>query len=63
MIPAHMGIVLNEIVGALLKESICKGEDVQNLIPFTVLMSYWTTKLRAAAEEWYRESGKQKGRK
>jgi hypothetical protein len=26
-------------------------------------MSYWKTKLRAAAKEWYRESGKQKGRK
>jgi hypothetical protein len=33
------------------------------LIPVTDLKSYWQTKLRAAAEEWYIESGKQKRRK
>jgi hypothetical protein len=29
----------------------------------TDLETYWKTKLRVAAEEWYKESGKQKGRK
>jgi hypothetical protein len=53
-----MGIILNETADASAKESIRKGEDVQNLIPVTYLTSYWKTKLRVAATEWYRESGK-----
>jgi hypothetical protein len=44
------------------KESIRKG-DFQYLIPVTDLKSCWKTNLTIAAEEWYRESGKQKGRK
>jgi hypothetical protein len=62
-IPAHTGIVLNEIADALAKEGIRKGEDAQYLIPGRDLKSHWKTKLRVATEEWYRESGKQKGRK
>jgi hypothetical protein len=62
-IPALMDIVLNEIADALAKESIRKSEDVQYLIPDTYFKSYWKTKLRVAAKEWYRESRKQKGRK
>jgi hypothetical protein len=58
-----MDIVLNERADALAKESIQKGEDVQYLIPVTDLKSYWKTKLRVPAKEWYRESGKQKRRK
>jgi hypothetical protein len=58
-----MGVVLNEIADASANESIRKGEDAQYLIPVADLKSYWKTKLRAAAEEWYTESGKQKGRK
>jgi hypothetical protein len=61
--PPHTGIVLNEVADALTKESMWKGEDAHYLIPGTDLKSYWNTKLRVAAEEWYRESGKQKGRK
>jgi hypothetical protein len=47
------------------KERTCirKGEDAQYLIPVRDLKRYGKTKLRVAAEEWYRESGKQKGRK
>jgi hypothetical protein len=62
-IPVHMGIVVNETADVSAKENIRKGEDAQYLIPVTDLKSYWKTKLRVAAEEWYRESGKQKGRK
>jgi hypothetical protein len=62
-IPAHRGIVLNEVADALAKESICKREDAQCLIPDRDLKCYWKTKVRVAAKEWYRESGKQKGRK
>jgi hypothetical protein len=62
-IPAHMGIVLNEMADALAKESIWKGEDAQYLIPDTDVKSYWKTKLGAVAEKRYTESGKQKGRK
>jgi hypothetical protein len=36
--------------------------DAQCFIPIADLKSYWKTKL-TAAKEWYRESGKQKGRK
>lgn len=60
---AYMGVVLNEVADALAKESIRKGEGVQYLILVTDLKSCWKTKLRIAAEEWHRESGKQKGRK
>jgi hypothetical protein len=60
-IPAHMGIVLNEIADASTKDSIQKVEDVQYLIPATDLKSYWKIKLTVPTEEWYRESGKQKG--
>jgi hypothetical protein len=56
-IPAHMGVVLNEIADASAKESIRKCEVAR------YLKSYWKTKLRVSAEEWYRESGKQKRRK
>jgi hypothetical protein len=49
-----MGIVLKEIGDVTAKESNRKGEDVQYLIPDTDLDSYWKTKLRVAAEEWYR---------
>jgi hypothetical protein len=59
-IPAHMSNVTADVSG---RESIQKGEDAQYLIPVTGLKSYWKSKLRVAAEEWYRESGKQKGRK
>jgi hypothetical protein len=45
------------------KERIRKGEDAQYLIRVTDLKSCWKTKLRVAATEWCRESGKQKGRK
>jgi hypothetical protein len=31
------------------------------LIHVTDLKRYWKTKLRAAGEKWYRESGNQKG--
>jgi hypothetical protein len=62
-IPAHTGIVVNEIADASAKESIRQGEGAQCLIPDTDLNSYWKTKQRVAAEEWYRESGKQTGRK
>jgi hypothetical protein len=58
-----MVIVLSEIADASAKESIRKGEDVQYSIPVTDLKSYWNTKLRAAAKEWYIESGKQERRK
>jgi ribonuclease HI len=54
-IPAHTGIVLNEKADVSAKESIQKGEDAQYLIPATDLKSYRKTKLRVAAEEWYRE--------
>jgi hypothetical protein len=62
-IPAHTGIVLNEIADASAKESIRKGEDAQYLIPGRDLKSYWKAKLKVAAEKWYRESGRQKERK
>jgi hypothetical protein len=58
----HTGIVLNETADATAKESMRKGEDAQYLIPGRDLKSHWKTKLRVATEEWYRESGKQKGR-
>jgi hypothetical protein len=61
-IPGHISIVLNEIADVSAKESIRKGEVAQYLIPGTPSKSYWKTKLRVAAKEWYRESGKQKGR-
>jgi hypothetical protein len=51
----------NEIADASAKESIRKGKDAQYLISDTDLKSYWKTKLRVAAEEWYRGSDKQKG--
>jgi hypothetical protein len=50
-------IVLNEIADASAKD-IWKGEDVQYLSLVTDLKSCWKTKLRVAAKEWYRESGK-----
>jgi hypothetical protein len=53
-----MGTVLNKIEDASAKESVRKDEEVQYLISVTGLKSYWKTKLRVAAEEWYRESGK-----
>jgi hypothetical protein len=63
LIPAHTCIVLSEIADVSAKESIQKGEDVKYLIPGRDLKSCWKTKLRVAAKEWYRESGKQIGRK
>jgi hypothetical protein len=62
-IPAHMGTVLNETADVLTMVSIQEGDDVQYLSPVTDLNSYWKTKLRVKAKEWYRESGKQKGGK
>ena len=55
--------ILNKIADVSAKESIRKGEDAQYLIPVTDLKSYWETKLRVAAKEWYREPGKHKVRK
>jgi hypothetical protein len=61
-----VGIVINETADASAKESISKGGDTQYLIPIIDLKSYWKTKQSETdltAEEWHRESGKQKGRK
>jgi hypothetical protein len=57
-IPAHTGIVLNEIADASAKDSFRKGEDAQYVIPVTDLKRYLKTKLRVAAEKWCRESDK-----
>ncbi|XP_034935030.1 uncharacterized protein [Chelonus insularis] len=60
-IPAHKGIVNNEIVDEMAKDSVINGRDCVLSIPSSDLKASWKEKIRSEFHNWCNETGKVTG--